>query len=119
MSIRQYQPCSAEGDNETVAFVAIQTVFEQAETNTLQAGVKLLQSKGLDVACGHVAGDAVPEIAGRYEAAGTPWTVIIGRDGIVKYSNMLIEAEQAQLLINELLPGRKEKKELESVIRNQ
>ncbi len=105
--------------NATVAFVAIQTVFEQAETNTLQAGVKLLQSKGLDVACGHVAGNPVPEIAGRYEAAGTPWTAIIGRDGIVKYSNMLIEVEQAQLVINELLPGRKEKKGLESVIRNQ
>ncbi len=96
--------------NETVAFVAIQTVFEQTDTNTLKAGVKLLQSKGLDVACGHAAGDTVPEIAGRYKAAGTPWTVIIGPYGIVKYSNMLIEDEQAQLVINELLPGRKEKK---------
>jgi len=90
-------------DRNKVAFVAVQTVFGNAEDNTHQAGLDLIGSTGLKIPCGRTEGSPVPAIMGRYHARGTPTTIIIGPDGVVHCCELLIEPEQSQLIIDELL----------------
>ncbi len=90
-------------DRNKVSFVAVQTVFSDAENNTQQAGLDLIGSTGLKIPCGRTEGSPVPAIMKRYHAKGTPTTVIIGPDGVVHCCGLLIEPEQAQLIIDELL----------------
>lgn len=92
-------------NNDRVAFVVIQTVFEGAEQNTFENGKAVVVDKfGLDIPYGQSGGKGIPEeIMKRYKTGGTPWSIIIGPDGIVRYSHFYIENDEAIEVIDELL----------------
>ncbi len=89
--------------NDKVSFVSVQTVLEDAEFNTLGAGITIMQGRKIKAPMGHVSGDSAASVIKSYKAAGTPWSVIIDRQGVVRFSDSKIEPEQAQLIIDELL----------------
>ena len=92
--------------HDDVAFVAIQTVFEGFDHNTLDAGVALAKRFVTDVPIGfddgsrgQAAGAGSEQRRGRSKRAarmsrivrewrtgGTPWTVLIDRNGVVRFN---------------------------------
>jgi len=92
-------------DNPKVTFVAIQTVFEGFGVNTKESAKEVAKKFELDVPFGH---DPGPEgsrsaVLQNYRTGGTPWTVIIDQEGVVRYNQFRIEAEHAKQLIQRLL----------------
>lgn len=96
-------------DDPAVAFVMVQTVFEGFASNSAPRALDEVASYGLDDL--PLAHDAGPEDSGSrlmrlYRSGGTPWTVIIGPDGVVRFNGFGIEAEQAIGLIEALKLSR-------------
>jgi len=92
------------GDDDIV-FVAVQTAFEGLHTNTAQRAQKTVAKYGLTIPVGHAAGAGEhrsPAIMRAYRSGGTPWTVIIDRDGIVRFDGFKIDARPAIDLIDRL-----------------
>lgn len=92
-----------KGDDE-VAFVAVQTTFEGFGVNTPEKAKQTARQYKLTIPVGH-SGSAEERstVMKRYRTGGTPWTVIIDRDGIVRYNDFHIDPQKAVKLINELL----------------
>ncbi len=87
--------------------MAVQTVFEGYGFNS-QAKLRKNQKKwNLKIPMAHAPGNSethdVPPIMRDYRTGGTPWAVVISRDGQVIYNQFHIEAEQATVLIQRLL----------------
>ena len=91
-------------NNNEVAFVAVQTVFEGFSTNTPQRAKETAQRYGLTIPVGH-SGSANERstVMLRYRTGGTPWTVIIDREGTVRYNDFHIAPNDAIALIGSLL----------------
>lgn len=75
-------------DASDVAFVAVQTVFEGFEVNTAGKAEEVARRYDLKIPVGH---DPGPNNSGsvvmrNYRTGGTPWTVIIGKDGFVHFN---------------------------------
>lgn len=91
-------------DDKDVQFLTIQTVFEGFGTNTQAkalATAKRYQLTGIPV--GHSGSKQKrSDIMSSFRTRGTPWTIIIGKDGIVKYNAFHIKPESAIKLINQL-----------------
>lgn len=95
---------SKYADNDKVAFVAIQTVFEGFGTNTFKAAERVGQQYSLDIPIGHSGSDDQRSIfMARYRTGGTPWTIIIDKQGVVRYNDFRIEVPGATRLIDALL----------------
>lgn len=94
--------------NNDVSFLAVQTVFEGFFTNTTGKAKSTADDFGLTIPVGHDAGDgdSGSVTMRRYRSGGTPWTVIIGRDGVVRFNGFRIAPKQAIALVNELLQKR-------------
>lgn len=91
-----------DGDSK-VAFVAVQTAFEGHSTNTAAAARKTGRRYSLDIPIGHSGeSGSRPPIMGSYRTGGTPWTIIIGKDGTVQYNDFHIKPEAAKKLITRL-----------------
>jgi len=95
-------------NNENVAFLAIQTTFEGHRTNTKDKLVPTQGKYDLWVPMGHDASKhsktyPVPETMLDYRTGGTPWTVIIDRNGKVAFNNFHIKKEDAIELIDNLI----------------
>jgi len=91
-----------EGD-EDVAFVAVQTTFEGFGTNTPDKALQTANRYDLEIPVGHSGAAAAPSPLMRdYRGGGTPWTVIIGRDGVVRFNDFHITPDEAERLINHL-----------------
>jgi len=91
-----------EGDPEVI-FVTIQTTFEGFGSNGPQQALKTAKRYGLDIPVGQSgSSDAPSKFMDRYDSGGTPWTVIIGPDGKVKYNDFHISSEAAVELVDEL-----------------
>ena len=78
-----------------LAFVAVQTVFEGFDTNSLEAARGVAQKYQLDIPIGH---DPGPESSGsivmrRYRSGGTPWTIVIDRDRRVRFNGFQADVE--------------------------
>jgi thiol-disulfide isomerase/thioredoxin len=83
-----------KGDEE-VTFVAIQTVFEGFEANTLDRAKEVALQYELEIPFGH---DPGPDgrrsiVMQRYITGGTPWTVLIDQQGYVRFNGFQAEAE--------------------------
>ena len=87
-----------------VRFLAVQTVFEGFGTNTAGRAKKEADRYGLTIPLGHDAGrgNTGSRVMKRYRSGGTPWLVIIDKDGIVQANGFHIPATQAIALINRL-----------------
>ncbi len=91
-------------DNEDVIFVAIQTVFEGYQVNTSHKAKSTVDQFDLDIPVGHDAGNGAGSVVmRRYRAGGTPWAVIIDRNGYVQFNGFSIQSAQAVSLIDRLL----------------
>lgn len=90
--------------NPDVEFVLVQTVFEGYESNTPERGLETLEKFQLKLP---MAQDGVEEtrskIMGAYMTGGTPWVVIVDREGIVRYNDFRISPERATELVEKLL----------------
>jgi thiol-disulfide isomerase/thioredoxin len=90
--------------NDDLAFVALQTVFEGFQTNTFEAAIKTARDFALDIPVGQSGEDGVRSVVvDRYRTGGTPWTIIIDREGIVRYNDFRITVSQATTIIRDLL----------------
>ena len=90
-------------DDRDVAFVAIQTVFEGFSSNTFDHAKKVAKRYALDIPVGQSGEQGRrSKLMGRYRTGGTPWTVIIDRDGVVRFNDFHIDVEQAAQLIDNL-----------------
>jgi len=88
-----------------VAFVAVQTVFEGFETNTARAAKESADEHGLTIPVGHDDGPDSKRsyLMGRYRSGGTPWVVIIDRDGIVRFNAFHVAPRKSIRLMDALL----------------
>ena len=91
--------------NPNVKFVTIQTVFEGFWVNSNEKAKSTAESFGLRIPVGHDAGptDEGSITMRRYRSGGTPWTVIIDRNGVVRFNGFRMSPSKATGLIRELL----------------
>ncbi len=88
---------------DDVAFVAVQTTFEGFGTNTADAAKKTGERYALRIPIGHSGSEAKRSgLMRAYRTGGTPWTIIIDKDGIVRYNDFRITPEQGEKLISAL-----------------
>ncbi len=100
----------AYAGNPRVAFLCMQTVFEGHEANLFERGLAELARHGLSIPFGHQASDpergGIPPLMESYRTRGTPWTILIGADGKVLFSDFIVEDEAAfQAMIDASLAG--------------
>ena len=94
------------GDDADVAFLAVQTVFEGYGANSFEKGKGVMKKYGLEIPMGQDGAPGKrPGIMRDYRTRGTPWTIVIGPDGIVRYSAFHIESAAAIRLIDGLKSG--------------
>lgn len=91
-----------QGD-DAVVFVAVQTVFEGFSSNTPERAKECAEKFSLTIPVGHSGTKGeYSKLMRAYRTGGTPWTIIIDREGIVRYNDFHIEPKRAVRLINEL-----------------
>ncbi len=93
--------------DEAISFLAIQTVFEGHTFNTKDKLISTQIKYHLPIPMGHDASAysqkvPIPKTMYNYRSGGTPWVVIIDRDGKVVYNDFHITTEDATALINSL-----------------
>lgn len=89
-----------------VAFVAIQTTFEGFASNTSERAKEMAERYELDIPIGHDGDRHTGSVLmRRYQTGGTPWTVIIDRDGVVRFNQFFLEYPDAVKLIEHLKPA--------------
>lgn len=94
-------------DHEDVVFLAVQTTFEGFGTNTAQAAQKTGDRYGLRIPVGQSGASGKPSaIMRNYRTGGTPWTVVIDRQGIVRHNDFHLQPQQAITLMDKLLAAK-------------
>ena len=90
-------------DDPDVAFVAIQTTFEGHNVNTASKLKTMARKYKLKIPFGQSAGtEGTPDIMRKYRTGGTPWVVIIDKQGIVRFDGHHVTPESAVSGMNEL-----------------
>ncbi len=94
-------------EEANVQFLAVQTVFEGPEINTEERLLELKKQYQLSIPFGHDTGETHgrtrSNIMYHYRTGGTPWIIIINRQGIVVYNEFRIGLTMAQDIINKAL----------------
>lgn len=91
------------GKADDVAFVAVQTTFEGFGTNTADAAKKTGERYNLSIPIGHSGSEAKRSaLMQAYKTGGTPWTIVIDKDGVVRYNDFHITPAQGERLISAL-----------------
>ena len=89
---------------DDVNFIAVQTVFEGFSTNTKRRAEKDVHSFGLDIPVGHDGSQSKPsQLLRRYRGGGTPWTIIIDKQGIVRFNGFRLQPLQGKEMLEMLL----------------
>jgi hypothetical protein len=79
----------------------VQTTFEGHATNTFERGKQVLEKFELDLPFGQDGAPGVrPGIMRDFKTRGTPWTIIIDPQGIIRYSSFHIPPGDAIKLID-------------------
>lgn len=90
---------TALNDNDKVAFLAIQTVFEGADANTFQRMVDIQKEYELAIPFGHDVGDASTQNISHtmfdYRTGGTPWFILIDENNQVIFNDFRLNTEKA------------------------
>ncbi len=90
-------------NNPNIQFVAIQTAFEGFFANTFEKARETMNKFKLSIPVGQSGEKNSPSIfMKRYKTRGTPWTIIIDKNGIVHYNDFHIQPGQAIELIDQL-----------------
>jgi len=100
--VEAYEHFEEETD---VVFIAVQTTFEGYGSNTADRAEESVASYGLPIPVGH---DSDEEGKGvslmrKYRSGGTPWTVLIDRDGVVRFNGFQISGPDAIGAVQALL----------------
>ena len=92
-----------KGD-KAVQCITIQTVFEGFGTNTEAKALAMAKKYKLTgIPVGHSGSkEKRSAIMSGFKTRGTPWTIIIGKDGVVKYNGFHIKPEEAVKMIDSL-----------------
>jgi thiol-disulfide isomerase/thioredoxin len=89
--------------DDSVFMVAIQTTFEGHGVNTDAKLPEMASRYRLTIPFGQSAGTSgTPEIMRAYRTGGTPWVVVIDRDGRVRFNDFHIQPDIAVTLIEQL-----------------
>lgn len=93
------------GDHPEVRIAAVQTVFEGFQTNTVEAAEKIVERYKLQAIPVGQSGTTHSEskVMRDFHTRGTPWTVIIGPDGEIAYTEFHISPAEGSILIKKLL----------------
>ena len=90
------------GDKD-VAFVTIQTTFEGFSSNTFARAQDIGKKYQLNIPIGQSGSSEVEsKLMEEYRTRGTPWTIIIDKQGVVQYNDFHIKPEEATKLIRKL-----------------
>jgi len=84
--------------NDTITFVAIQTVFEGFESNTYEKIKETQKKYELEIPFGHDAGDdgtSGSNMMANYGTGGTPWFIFIDKHDNVVFSDFHLNPEAA------------------------
>lgn len=92
--------------NDGVVFLAIQTPFEKFTSNTELQLKPTAEKYDLDIPFGHLPKTKdLYSINVAYETGGTPWWVVINREGIVEFNGFTMDPEIAKGNIRKLIAG--------------
>lgn len=90
-------------DADDVAFVAVQTVFEGFQANTPEKAWLCAKKYGLTIPFGHDGREGAPSrLVASYRTGGTPWMVILDKQGVVRANTYVMDTEDAAALIEAL-----------------
>ncbi len=91
-----------EKDPEVV-FVAVQTSFEGHQVNTFERAKEVAAQYNLKIPVGQSGSlGKKSTLMQQYRTGGTPWTIIIDKQGVVRYNDFHIASEEAMTLMNKL-----------------
>jgi len=91
------------GNDPGVVFVAVQTTFEGYSANGFRQAKDVAKKYELDIPVGQSGTRKSPsKLMRSYNTGGTPWTVIIDKDGVVRYNHYQIPPEDAIQIIKQL-----------------
>jgi len=94
-------------DNENIVFLAVQTVFEGSWTNTEDKVRKTQLKYGLKISIGHDPGSSSTgnrsSVMGSYRTGGTPWVIIIDKNGTVVFNDFHVDPEKAVIGLKRLV----------------
>jgi thiol-disulfide isomerase/thioredoxin len=91
------------GDDPKVAIVAVQTTFEGFASNGFDDAKRVAERYDLKIPVGQSGTEEKRSaIMKNYRTGGTPWTIIIGPDGVVRYNDFHITTEKGGALIDQL-----------------
>lgn len=94
-------------DDSNVAIVAVQTTFEGYGYNGFEQAKQTAKQYRLDIPVGQSGTRKErSELMKKYQTGGTPWVIIIDKQGIVRYNNYHIHPTTAVHLIEELKKAR-------------
>lgn len=92
--------------NEDVVFLAIQTPFEDFATNSELQLKPIAEKHKLDIPIGHLAKTKdTYSINVAYETGGTPWWIVIDREGTVVFNDFTMAPEIGAANIRKLVEG--------------
>ena len=90
-------------DKKDVQFVAIQTTFEGHRTNTPDKLEVMSKRYDLKIPFGQSKGNSgTPKIMRQYRSGGTPWVVVIDKQGKVVFNDFHIDRDAAAKAIEKL-----------------
>ncbi|MEP5341669.1 MAG: TlpA disulfide reductase family protein [Algibacter sp.] len=84
--------------NDNVSFLAVQTVFEGHDENTVEKMKETQKQYGLKIPFGHDAGDdgkSISNIMKNYQTGGTPWFLFIDKHDNVVFSDFHLNPDAA------------------------
>jgi thiol-disulfide isomerase/thioredoxin len=92
-----------DGEDDVV-FVAVQTTFEGYGSNTPGKALETAKRYDLKIPIGHSGTSGKPsKLMRNYRTGGTPWTIIIDRNGVVRLNDFHITPDAGHALITRLL----------------
>lgn len=93
---------------EDVVFLAIQTPFQDYTSNSEFMLKPMAEEFDLDIPFGHLAKTkGAYSINVAYETGGTPWWVVINKEGVVEFNGFTMNAEVGAENIRKLIAGEK------------
>lgn len=90
-------------DDDDVAFLLVQTTFEGEHVNTFARAKEVAKEYDLTIPLGQSGGEGRRSpLMNSYRTRGTPWTILVDRNGIVRFNDFHITPKNATALMMSL-----------------
>ena len=91
-------------NDDRITFVAVQTTFVGFFTNTFEGAQKIAERYNLKIPVGQSGGSGeLSQLMVSYRTGGTPWSIVIDKQGIVRFNDFHIKERDAIRLIDRLI----------------